>query len=173
MIFRLSQKLNAKIKAGPLSASPLDENIYADWSARIFTANRTQYILLSNTSSLYSVVMVGLGITRNTLFIARAVDSIRELMSYDGLGESYMNFLVPATASVRFCKPLNKSVNGSMNELEATAKHHLRTGKSSLFDVGLMLNGTLLSAIGSADTGGYATPRQAFERLRGRDGRSR
>ena len=54
MIFRLSQKLNAKVKAGMLGALPLDENAAADWSAPCFTADRTQYVLLCNTSSLYS-----------------------------------------------------------------------------------------------------------------------
>jgi hypothetical protein len=32
---------------------PLDENPYADWSCHLFTADRTQYIILSNTASLY------------------------------------------------------------------------------------------------------------------------
>ena len=57
MIFRLSQKLNAKIKVGALSVVPLDENPYADWSAHLFTVDRTQYIILSNTKSLYSTVL--------------------------------------------------------------------------------------------------------------------
>jgi hypothetical protein len=59
MIFRLSQKLNTKIKAGTLPALPLDKNPIADWSAHLFVADRTQYILLSNTKSLYSTVMFG------------------------------------------------------------------------------------------------------------------
>ena len=33
MIFRLSQKLCTKIKAGKLSEIPLDDNPFADWSA--------------------------------------------------------------------------------------------------------------------------------------------
>ena len=59
MIFRLSQKLNSKIKAGPLPALPLDENQFADWSAHLFVVDRTQYIMLSNTKSLYSAVLPG------------------------------------------------------------------------------------------------------------------
>ena len=43
MIFRLSQKLNTKIKAGALRALPLHENPFADWSAHLFVAGRTQY----------------------------------------------------------------------------------------------------------------------------------
>lgn len=72
MIFRLSQKLAKKIKAGPLASVPLNENPYADWSAHLFTVNRTQYIILSNTKSLYSCVMFGAGITNDSVFIERA-----------------------------------------------------------------------------------------------------
>jgi hypothetical protein len=49
MILRLSQKLSTKIKAGTLNAMPLDDNPYADWSCHLFTVDRTQYILVSNT----------------------------------------------------------------------------------------------------------------------------
>ncbi len=35
MIFRLSQKLKAKIKAGALDAVPLDDTPYADWSTHL------------------------------------------------------------------------------------------------------------------------------------------
>jgi len=65
MIFRLSQKLNTKIKAGTLQSLPLHENPFADWSAHLFVADRTQYIILSNTKSLYSVVMFGKALARS------------------------------------------------------------------------------------------------------------
>jgi hypothetical protein len=48
MIFRLSQKLNAKIKAGTLGALLLDENPLADWTARVFIVDRTQYGRIEN-----------------------------------------------------------------------------------------------------------------------------
>ena len=57
MIFRLSQKLNSKIKAGTLPALPLHKYPFADWSADLFVSERTQYILLCNTKSLYSTVL--------------------------------------------------------------------------------------------------------------------
>ena len=43
--------------------------LFADWSAHLFTAERTQYILISNTASLYSMVMFGRGITDDCRFI--------------------------------------------------------------------------------------------------------
>jgi hypothetical protein len=73
MILRLSQKLNKKIQAGKLSEMPLDDNPYADWSCHLFTADRTQYIIMSNTASLYSCVMFGKGITNDGLFIQLAL----------------------------------------------------------------------------------------------------
>ena len=166
MIFRLSQRLNTKIKGGTLATPPPSDNIFADWSARLFTADRAQYILLSHTISLYSVVMFGRGIAHDGRFIERALANIRESMTDDNLGLIYLNFIAPATGSVRFCKPLNRSVTGSMNELEAAAKLYLETGEWSPFDVGFKLNEMLLSAIGSRETHGYATPREAFKRLR-------
>src|SRR5436309_15526168 len=93
MIFRLSQKLNAKIKAGTLPALPPHENPLADWSAHLFLADCTQYILLSNTQSLYSTVMCGKGITNDSDFIERALSSIREFMEEDGQGAAYERFV--------------------------------------------------------------------------------
>jgi hypothetical protein len=83
MIFRLSQKLSTKINADILCALPLDENPFADWSASLFVADRTQYILLSNTRSLYSTVMRGKGITNESNFIDRALGNLREFMEAD------------------------------------------------------------------------------------------
>jgi hypothetical protein len=54
MIFRLSEKLNTKIKAGTLASLPLDDNPFVDWSAGLFLVGRSQFILLTNTKSLYS-----------------------------------------------------------------------------------------------------------------------
>ncbi len=63
MIIRLTAKLGKKIKNIPSATLPPDSNPFADWSAHLFTAERRQYILVANTSSLYSVVMPGKGIT--------------------------------------------------------------------------------------------------------------
>ena len=60
MIFRLSQKLATKLKVAP-SEMPLDANPFADWSAHLFTAERMQFVILTNTESLYSTVMSGRG----------------------------------------------------------------------------------------------------------------
>jgi hypothetical protein len=165
MILRLSQKLNAKIKVGGLRAMPLDENSCADWSARLFTLDRTQYILLSNTKSLYSAVMYGKGITNGNQFIERALRSIREFMQDDGQQFAYRRFIAPASATVMFAKALNKSVTGCMNELVFQAVIGLVGAELTPHDVGFRLNDILISSLPGPDGGGYGRPREAFKAL--------
>ena len=49
MILRLSQKLSSKIEAGKLNVMPLDKNPDADWSSHLFTADRIQSMILTNS----------------------------------------------------------------------------------------------------------------------------
>ncbi len=159
MIFRLSQKLNSKIKAGTLTAMPLDENPYADWSCHLFTADRTQYVILSNTKSLYSCVVYGKGITNDSVFIDRALSTIREFMESDGQAFVYQKFIAPASGTVSFSKALNRSVTGSMNDMIYHAKMWLIEEELSPFDVGFKLNEIPMSALD------YAHSKEAFKKL--------
>ena len=161
MIIRLSQKLAKKLKVGPLRAMPSEENPYADWSANLFTADRTQYIILTNTQSLYSVVMYAKGITDESRFIGRALDNIREFMESDGQAFVYQRFIAPASSSVKFGKALNRSVTGSMNDLIKFAKHGLIERELSPYDVGFNLNEIPMSALG------YQQPREVLKTLAG------
>lgn len=165
MIFRLSQKLNDKIGAGRLPALPLDENPFADWSATLFTADRTQYILLTNTKSLYSTVRYGKGITNDGLFIDRALSTIREFMENDGQAFVYHRFIAPSSATVKFAKALDRSVTGSVNELTRFAEYWLTDEEISPHDVSFRLNDVLLSAIAPTKADVYGKPREAFKAM--------
>ena len=165
MILRLSQKLNTKIKAGKVTEKSLDENPYADWSCHLFTADRTQYVIMSNTKSLYSCVMYGKGITDDSRFIERALSTIREFMEDDGQAFAYQRFIAPASGTVSFAKALNRSVTGSVNELIKFAEHWLVEGEISPHDVGFKLNDILLSALATGKSHGYGKPNEAFKRL--------
>ena len=159
MIFRLSQKLSTKIKTGPLNAMPLGDNPYADWSCHLFSADRTQYVIVTNTKSLYSCVTYGKGITNDSVFIERALSSLREFMECDGQAFVYQKFIAPASGSVSFAKALNRSVTGSMNDMIYHAKRWLIEKELSPFDVGFKLNEMPMSALG------YGNPREEFKVL--------
>jgi hypothetical protein len=159
MIFRLSQKLNSKIKAGALAAHPPGENPFADWSARPFVADRTQYILLSNTRSLYSVVFYGNGVTNDGRFIDRALGALREFMKADGQAFAYHQFLAPSCGTVRFATALDRGVTGSMNDLVYLATVWMSDAELSPFDVGFKLNGAPFSLLKQGN------PRDAFRAM--------
>ena len=165
MIFRISQKLKTKIKVGSLPTLPLHDNPYADWSAHLFLADRTQYIILSNTKSLYSVVMFGKGLTDDGRFIERALSNLREFMEDDGQEFIYQRFIAPASVTVHIAKALNRVITGSMNDLINHATALLVEDEWSPFDVGFKLNHVLLSAIAPSRAEKYGTPREAFKRL--------
>jgi hypothetical protein len=164
MIIRLSEKLNAKIKAGTLAALPLDENPFADWSAGLFLVGRSQYIFLTNTKTLYSTVLAGKGITDEKTFVERALSSLREFMDADGQEGVYERLVAPVSGSVQFAKALNRSVTGSMNDMTKHAAFWLSAGDVSLVEIGSRLKGIPMSALKhGGSTHGF--PRDAFKAM--------
>jgi hypothetical protein len=159
MIFRLSHKLAKKLKTPLPKAIPADPNPFADWSGHLFTADRTQYLILTNTLSLYSTVIYGRGISNDSQFLDRALSSIREFMVADGQEFIFRKFIAPAAGTVRFAPTLNRSVTGSMNDLVDEAQMRLTEDELSPFDTSFKLNEVPLSYLG------YKVPRDAFKNL--------
>jgi hypothetical protein len=159
MILRLSQKLAKKIKVAPSHGLPPDSNPFVDWSSHLFTAERTQFIILTNTPSLYSTVMYGRGIADDNQFIRRALESIREFMVDDGQEFIYERFIAPASETVRFSKALSRSVTGSVNDLVFHAKMWLIERDLSPHETSFRLNEIPMSGFD------YRNPREAFKAL--------
>jgi hypothetical protein len=159
MIIRVSQKLAKKLKLSAPRPVPLDPNPFADWSAHLFTADRTQYLILTNTPSLYSTVFYARGITHDSSFLDRALSALREFMVEDGQEFTYRLLIAPASESVRFAAALNRSVTGSMNDLIYHAQMWLTEGDLSPFDASFKLNEMPMSALS------YRNPRESFKSL--------
>ena len=147
MIFRLSSRLATKIKVTALKSLPLDANQLADWSGHLLTASRMQYVIVTNTASLYSAVMDGRGIVNDGQLLDRATRCIRDVMADEGLEFLYVKCIAPASATVRFSKALNRSVTGSMNDLIYHAKRWLTEGDLSPHDTSFRLNEIPMSAL--------------------------
>jgi hypothetical protein len=159
MIVRLSQKLAKKIKTAPTRVLPPDANPFADWSAHLFTVRRAQYILLTNTLSLYSMIMYGAGITDDNNFLRRGLSLLREFMVDDRQESIYQRFIAPSTNMICFSKAINRSVIGSMNDLVQCSQHWLTDEELSPYDVSFKLNDMPMSILD------YAKPREAFKLL--------
>jgi hypothetical protein len=156
--------LNAKIKTGTLPALPLNENPLADWSTHLFTANRTQYILVTNTVSLYSTVLFGRGITGQSQFIDAVLAALRVFMQSDGHELAFQRSIAPAAGKVQFAKALDRSVTGSMNDLVKFAQLHLEDGLS-LIEASFELSDIPFSGAGHQPSRRLGFPREEFEKL--------
>lgn len=159
MIFRISTKLGKKIHVTPDKILPVDPNPFADWSANLFDVGRSQYVLITNTISLYSVVMPGRGLRNNRLFLERARDSMSEVIRSAGHESIFEKFIVPSMDSVRFSKALNRSVTGSMNELIFQAKYELIEPELSLNEISFRLNEVIMSYLNNG------VPEDVFQEL--------
>lgn len=158
MIFRLTQKLAAKLHENPSGAAAPSDNPYLDWHASLFRANRSQYIILMNSASLYSVVMQGSGITDARTFLDHAVTSMRYTMAEDGI-TNFELAIVPHLDSVTFSKTSSRSILGSLNELVYHAKYHLTEEGLSPCDTSCRLNEIPMGNLG------YQNPKEAFLEL--------
>jgi hypothetical protein len=162
MILRLSQKLARKVKVSTLSELAMADDPLTDWSANVFNASRTQYIIVCNTRTLYSTVMFARGINDAHRLIVGALRSIADAMEKDGLGNAYEKRVTPGSGTVQFGKAMSRPVTGSMNDLIAMTKWQLADGDVVPDDVGPRLNITPMSMLVGLDGRPHCNPREAM-----------
>lgn len=160
MIIRISAKISKKIHFTPTTSLSADSNPFADWSTHLFTADRAQYILVTNTASLYSMVMYGRGIANDSQFLKRVTSYMGEFIRDDGHQFIFERLIIPSMDTISFSKALNRGVTGSMNDLIKLAKFRLVERDMSPFDVSFLLNDVPMSYLG------YDGPRRAFQSLK-------
>ena len=156
---RVSNKLGKKIDSPPEQDLSMHENPYLDWSAHLFRAPRKQYILFTNTASLYSVVIRGKGVTHEGDFIKSGIRSLKDMLEEDGLEFMFERLIAPALGEYYLGKALNRTVIGSMNDLVRLAQSRLEDGDISPFETARKLNETPFSYLD------YGFPKEAFQEL--------
>jgi len=117
MICRITQKLAKKIKIVPAAALPPHDNPLLDWTANLFMVSRWQFIILTNSASLYSVVFPGKGVPNKHAFVEQGMKALDDCLNRDGIMGLYDLNIAPAVDSVDYCKAGNKSILASMNQL--------------------------------------------------------
>jgi len=160
MIFRLTQKLAKKIKESPDHSRAAALNLYTDWSAHLFAAERVQYIIVSNTASLYSFIFYARGITDSGNFIRHSINYMAEYMCRDGYEFSFRRFIAPEAKEIVFSKLTDRLVMGSMNDLIHMAKFHLIEQQLSPLETSEQINRTPMSYIN------YDDPKKAFAKIK-------
>jgi hypothetical protein len=140
MIFRLTKKMAKKIKQQPPESCPPAANPYTDWSVHLFSCERLQYIIVTNTASLYSMVLYGRGISDSSRFVEYALEYMEKFLSKDGFEEQFRWFIVPDAEEIIFSKLTDRHVIGSMNEFIYMAKWFFVEDYLSIFEASKKIN---------------------------------
>ena len=159
MIFRITEKLAKKIKESPQKSIPPAESPYLDWTANLFYVNKVQYIIVTNTQSLYSIIMYAKGINNSSIFINYVLSAMRNFMVEDGNEFIFSRLIAPNAKVVYFSKPEGRRVSGSMNNLVYMAEGHLSDSNLSPFETSLMINGAPMGLLK------YEMPCEAFKKM--------
>lgn len=162
MIIRLSQQMMKKVKVSvPASLEPAP-NPLCDWAVHLYRSRRLQYLLATNTTSLFSVTFSGRGITDQEVLQSRLFPALHQLHSDAGLEETFERFIAPCVGQVAWSKAGNRSVTGSMNELIYQAQWIMEERALSSLELSQELNQSLFSFIQ------YQRPLEAHRQLASR-----
>lgn len=164
MIIRPTAKLAKKIKVNPQEVLPATSDPFVDWSARLFNVGRTQQVMLTNTASLYSVVMPGAGVTDLQSLMDRALEALAERLASDGLQDVYNVRILPAWRDASVSKALSQSVTGSMNDLEFTVNLVMYEEGLSRMEASQRINEMPMGSLK------FASPGKAFAAMAGEHG---
>jgi hypothetical protein len=156
MIIRFSKMLSEKIHTPNLPTAPTADNPYLDWHATFFRAQRAQYIMVSNSKSLFSIFLHGSGVTNFQKFFERFSDTLRDTLHDLSADLIYQRIIAPDTGSIRLAKAQDKRIIGSMNEQTFYAQTFLNSEEISPYDLSFRVNELILSIIK------YASPKEAF-----------
>jgi len=158
-ILRVSAKLGKKIHLDYEQALPPSPNPFLDWSADLFTADRVQHILVTNSASLYSVVIYGKGVTGETRLFGDTLAAMRHIMNADGFANVFEDVIAPHSYPSALAKRENRSVIGSMNDFIFQSRFLLARHEMSPDDLSAFFNRTPMSYID------YRHPREEFRRM--------
>lgn len=122
MILRLSADLSKRLGVAPVESLQLAPNFLHDWSARLFKAERVQYILVINSTALYSAVFYARGIRNTDSLLREAGRALAWLLKEDGLEHLARWHVLPGFSEVAFSKALDRSLTGAISGLVGAAQ---------------------------------------------------
>lgn len=158
IVIRLTDKLSRHMKARPAEHVPLAANPLLDWCACLFAVDSVPCVLATNTTTLYSTIFSGAGITREAIFVERMLASLCELLDNAGFAGVYNRQIKPFADSVVFGRNSNRSVTGSMNDLVKMSSY-LRERPSAFVKMSQAINTSPMSYLK------HHSPDRAFRAL--------
>jgi hypothetical protein len=112
--------------------------------------------MLTNSRSLYSVILRGKGIVDSKSFIEHSLNALRSYMIQDRTINIMEPFITPRWDSIAFCKTGDRRILGSMNDLIRMTKAYLLEPGIPLIVANKQINDAPMSMFG------YQNPKEVF-----------
>ena len=131
MVFRLTQKLSKKLHLGIL---PRTETLESGsvWYANLFRAHGTQFVVLTESLTLYSLLMLGRGIVDGDSFASVARQTVRAKFEREGWSGLLGSHLAFDNEAPLFLAAQDRSVIASVNEISRMARFGIEGKQSSI-----------------------------------------
>ena len=114
--FRLTRKLSEKLRLDRLPRSD-NPDVASVWHSNLFRVGGVQYILLTESSTLFSVLLQGRGISDSDSFVASATGQIENEFRRGGWLSLLGNLIAFDRDGPNLLAAQDRSILSSMNEI--------------------------------------------------------
>ena len=141
---------------GPSLSVPAPQDC---WYAKVFTAQRVQYIVTANAACLFSVVMPGRGISDGDRYLKEFLRELMQHLEALGMEDAYPTLRGPGDVSFGMVRATDQSVVQSVNHLAARATWWMARRGLGPREATEGLNDMSLKTLG------YRTPKETLVRM--------
>jgi hypothetical protein len=149
LVIRPTLKLASQLRLKPQADVDPAPDPGGDWCVRAFQVRRTRYLLFTHIQSLFSVIAPRRGVVNGQgVFEAlhRALEQFLHAAGHPALWEQKLEPLFVAPPMV-FATNRNRSLVGSINDLEFMAKAYLESPELDFVEVQRRLNSAPMGAL--------------------------
>jgi len=111
-----------------------------DWAAHLFRCQRYQYVIVTNTQTLFSFVCHGQGICDISSFVDIIMSTMREVFENYGFVKAFDDRLAPNAREMILTKVGDRSLTGCMNNIVGMSQFWLERDHLSPMDLQPRIN---------------------------------
>lgn len=140
MIIRLSNDMQKKVHLRLTETAPPSPSFLLDWALHLFRYQGRQYIIVTNTTSLFSTVVAGKGVRNQKSLVGELLPTLIEAHRAVGFGGATGELESVQVENVSFSKVGNRVVTGSMNQIITYTQYMMDEEPEDLGELTRMIN---------------------------------
>ena len=147
MNFRVTNKIAKKLKLSEYTIDKQTDYIFFEtWFVNLFRADKKEYIISTEATSLFSIVIEGVGVTNTKWFEAKFNKYLIEYANEQFLNEKLEIYYMNKHQNFYY-KTNDKKIIGSQNDLIYNAIYHLEYDELDFFETSIRINQMPMSLI--------------------------